>query len=637
MNICLADRNIYFMLSGQLLHLNKSVIININGNLSLDIHVAFSRSQPQSTNRQNACQATLLQKQAAIHAEHMSQTQYVLTRHQKERHDFNSIPMPSEKQREKSRQDMENRHQNELLELQDKQNKEKIEAMQEMLAGVSFAQSESHGGQEQLAQQDAATVPGQQEQIADSTTAPKRPKREKKDSSNSDSDPTSVPYTKRDSMDSNANESSVKSVDRATLDAQKSSEIKALMRDKSLDRDMRREKLDEIKNRYAKLSSEVSQPDTTTDSTHQRKVELQAIMKDRSLSKEERLKKLAEVKKKYPLEQGHRRATVDDAPRAKVGSNNKYKRVMPVPLEAAADRKKETKRASRSTDEKKNKRSSSHSEKRKLPAKDISEHSVNSRHSEESELHTKDIPAHTDDDEMQSRASSSINDTVSSASDMEKIANGSTARNLREEEVMSKDASNTQEDTVSSEEGDHVGELSESFKSRRRSSQDGSMYDDDEMDITFEPPKREHQKSGPPTNIANYVPKMNRKNSSESQSKSVTISEPSSTNTSSRSLKTDPLENADVNKTPIKTLIRKLEKNDPSITVLKLDGRGKIKEGDWETFFETLENNTTLTHLSLGRCGLTDDLVVGLILALVENVTITALHLKSNKDITESK
>jgi hypothetical protein len=69
--------------------------------------------------------------------------------------------------------------------------------------------------------------------------------------------------------------------------------------------------------------------------------------------------------------------------------------------------------------------------------------------------------------------------------------------------------------------------------------------------------------------------------------------------------------------------------------VLRLDGRGKIKENDWETFFEALESNTTLTHLSMVRCGLTDDLIVNLILALVENSTLTALHLMSNKDITE--
>ena len=184
----------------------------------------------------------------------------------------------------------------------------------------------------------------------------------------------------------------------------------------------------------------------------------------------------------------------------------------------------------------------------------------------------------------------------------------------------------SQQDAVSSEEGDRIGELS---SSRR------STLDDD---ISAEEPS-----SKPSGNMAGYVPKsrkLNRKDSggsSSSNKKSVTISEPSSTSTSARSLGINPLENAEVNKTPIKTLIRKLDKNDPSLTVLKLDGRGKIKEGDWESFFSVLESNTTLTHLSLGRCGMTDDLIVGLILALVDNSTLTTLHLMSNKDVTEGE
>lgn len=184
----------------------------------------------------------------------------------------------------------------------------------------------------------------------------------------------------------------------------------------------------------------------------------------------------------------------------------------------------------------------------------------------------------------------------------------------------------SQQDAVSSEEGDRIGELS---SSRR------STLDDD---ISAEEPS-----SKPSGNMAGYVPKsrkLNRKDSggsSSSNKKSVTISEPSSTSTSARSLGVNPLESAEVNKTPIKTLIRKLDKNDPSLTVLKLDGRGKIKEGDWESFFNVLESNTTLTHLSLGRCGMTDDLIVGLILALVDNSTLITLHLMSNKDVTEGE
>jgi hypothetical protein len=117
----------------------------------------------------------------------------------------------------------------------------------------------------------------------------------------------------------------------------------------------------------------------------------------------------------------------------------------------------------------------------------------------------------------------------------------------------------------------------------------------------------------------------------------VTISEPNSQNNSAKSLKVDPLEVAEVNKAPIRQLIKSIEENDPSLTVLKLDGRGKIKQSEWGAFFESLETNTSLTHLSLARCGLTDESVVALILALVENATLVSLHLMTNREITEGK
>eukprot|EP01082_Thalassiosira_pseudonana_P015466 g14528.t2 g14528 g14528.t1 contig9:2053177-2056627(-) len=122
-----------------------------------------------------------------------------------------------------------------------------------------------------------------------------------------------------------------------------------------------------------------------------------------------------------------------------------------------------------------------------------------------------------------------------------------------------------------------------------------------------------------------------------SQTRHVTISEPSSQNNSIRSSKPvpDPLESAEVNKTPIKKLIKKLEDSDESITVLKLDGRGKIKSSDWESLFEALEVNNTLTHLSMVKCGLTDEVAVGLVLALVENETLVSLKLATNRGLTE--
>ena len=98
-----------------------------------------------------------------------------------------------------------------------------------------------------------------------------------------------------------------------------------------------------------------------------------------------------------------------------------------------------------------------------------------------------------------------------------------------------------------------------------------------------------------------------------------------------------PLENEELqtDRTPMKKLVKMMENNDPLLDVLKLDGRKKIKPEDWESFFQSLENNTSLTHLSISRCELSDDAAVNLVLALVENETLIVLKLSSNKGLTD--
>jgi hypothetical protein len=85
------------------------------------------------------------------------------------------------------------------------------------------------------------------------------------------------------------------------------------------------------------------------------------------------------------------------------------------------------------------------------------------------------------------------------------------------------------------------------------------------------------------------------------------------------------------NRDSVKQLVPRLNRNDPSLTVLKLDGRKQIKSQDWQSLFESLEENTSLTHLSIARCDLNDSLCVALMLALVENETLIELRLSSNK------
>ena len=109
----------------------------------------------------------------------------------------------------------------------------------------------------------------------------------------------------------------------------------------------------------------------------------------------------------------------------------------------------------------------------------------------------------------------------------------------------------------------------------------------------------------------------------------------SPTRSPNRSTSDDPLADMATDRTPIKRLIKMIKSDDPSLTVLKLDGRKKIKSDDWESLFESLEDNATITHLSISRCDIEDSMAVSLVLALVENETLVELQLNSNKGLTD--
>ena len=71
---------------------------------------------------------------------------------------------------------------------------------------------------------------------------------------------------------------------------------------------------------------------------------------------------------------------------------------------------------------------------------------------------------------------------------------------------------------------------------------------------------------------------------------------------------------------PAGEMCRRLQANDPALIALALEGRRDAGD-DWERMFRAVERNTCLTSLSLVDCGLTDDALVPLVLALVENVS----------------
>lgn len=86
--------------------------------------------------------------------------------------------------------------------------------------------------------------------------------------------------------------------------------------------------------------------------------------------------------------------------------------------------------------------------------------------------------------------------------------------------------------------------------------------------------------------------------------------------------------------TPISVFIKKLKANDPSLTGINLDGRTSITENEWSMLFDSLEENTHLTHLSVAGCSLDDDAMFSLALALVENEALLSLNLSNNPELT---
>mmetsp|Transcript_26993 Transcript_26993/g.41529 ORF Transcript_26993/g.41529 Transcript_26993/m.41529 type:complete len:532 (-) Transcript_26993:524-2119(-) len=89
-----------------------------------------------------------------------------------------------------------------------------------------------------------------------------------------------------------------------------------------------------------------------------------------------------------------------------------------------------------------------------------------------------------------------------------------------------------------------------------------------------------------------------------------------------------------INEEDIDDLIRLLRFNDPSLTSLILDGRG-FDEASWEGLFDSIEENTHVTELSLVNCNLEDSTVGVLVLALVENETLTSINISYNEDLTD--
>jgi hypothetical protein len=442
-------------------------------------------------------------------------------------------------------------------------------------------------------------------------------------------------------------------------------EIKDVMKDRSLSRTERLEKVQEIKARYAAAEEEgddarmeeqqMATVDATVETTQvitddpeqgsdmeiereqskEEKAEIKLVMKDKSLSKKDKKKKVKKIKAKYDAaekkiskvkaaENAAVQATEDDP--EQLGSDKEMER------EVSKEEKAEIKLVMKDKDlSKKDKKKKV----KKIKAKYDAAWKERIAAVKTVEAAAEDYDSDNDADEGQGQDDSDKEmEREPSKEERAEIKKITKDKNLSKKEkkkmikrVKAKyDKKNTQAKRTDAKEGTAAKETTAS---------------------QYVPQKSQRRKEGVQERSASPLPKEGeRQDSIKANDLSLkSISPLPSNHTSSSNLLKDvmaPLESEELeseelqtDRTPMKKLVKMMEKNDPLLDVLKLDGRKKIKPEDWESFFQSLESNNSLTHLSISRCDLTDEIVVNLVLALVDNETLIALKLSSNKGLTD--
>ena len=94
------------------------------------------------------------------------------------------------------------------------------------------------------------------------------------------------------------------------------------------------------------------------------------------------------------------------------------------------------------------------------------------------------------------------------------------------------------------------------------------------------------------------------------------------------------LKQAEGVRTSVPEYTGRLKRNDAELTTIILNGRKDVPAEEWDRLFDAIEDNSHLTHLSLVDCGLEDDVTTPLVLALVENETLTSLDLSNNHKLS---
>ncbi|KAL7544701.1 hypothetical protein ACHAWF_008066 [Thalassiosira exigua] len=507
---------------------------------------------------------------------------------------------------ESRRVQLEDLHRSEAMELQTKQQKEQGELTEAAFDCLLFAErgrtreraargGGGEGGRNDAPRNDAPTT----EDAGTQTDVQERPPLA----------PSRSPARHRGSSRDAGTAASL--TDRISVDRKKADEMKAVMRDRSLSREERQRKLAEIKERYASGgggggagSGGGGERGGGSDSLEdKKKKELREIMKDRSLEREERLEKMKEVKAKY-------------AALAAAGDNGDAKDAKRVDdAEAAEKASGEKPSEEKAAEEKAAAKERAASRWNRAAVKAVAGNLVAKSMSKEEGDGDDDADGAKDDGE---EADDDPQDKEEEAAEDEPAEEKGAAK--------ARAASRWNRAAVKVVTGNLVAAAQASASDPNRESGKSTKTDatDDTDDMVFGGGASAAAPTAPapaPSAEEALAAKLAKKSGGDEGRK--------------KGGGGDPFEDVSTDRTPIKKLMKRLKEDDGELVVLKLDGRKKIKEEDWESFFETLEENSTLKHLSLARCDLTDAMAVALVLSLVENETLVSIRLNNNRGLTD--
>ena len=378
--------------------------------------------------------------------------------------------------------------------------------------------------------------------------------------------------------------------DRISMDRQKADEIKAVMRDRSLSQTKRQQKLEEIREKYiagiAVGATTTTLPFhhlSTTDDTsdeHCRQLELQAIMKDPTLSRETKLDRIALVNAKFALGQQQSKYHGQET------TITQHKRTAGETSIPASRQNNDTYTPTTGNG-------------------DDNDRSINSdsQSLETNQTSGSPLSSHF------STSSASSSSIVSSSSSSSIVISGPESDDDDEEEVD--DAIVRVGVIDSTHENIHAPTAAPRLSTSHLVG-NGAGYDSNHSGNLNNPGLVLHDSAA---NVANL----------DSSAKNVMHG----------AVSDDPFQGIPTDRTPMKKLIKKLTDNDVSLTMLKLDGRTQIKENYWKSLFQSLESNSTLTHLSISRCEMNDEVATALVLAMVVNESIVGLRLNHNEGLTD--